>query len=272
MTHDTFTELLDLATEILQLENDETSLSKSDWKAAQKHYRTLVEQFNAKLSKYVDNLLVKDADWSLVAPEMEAHLDAMQASAEAEWLPPLQYIRERLLPQLTQEAARPPFLRLIRKWTPWAIGATILVGYLSVRLLSGVAITAPLETKLGIQQRAEATEKVLRYDEWMNVRVQRGGWIKGIFLWPIAPTTSEIDGAGEFVSLAFEGYDALLSAKRVCYAIPLGSQNTLSDDQIALIEVVSAFAMNKSTQWTEPPVLTLLVPIEATYKCKEQAT
>ncbi len=41
-------------------------------------------------------------------------------------------------------------------------------------------------------------------DAWTRTHMQRGGWIKGITLWPIGPNEEDLKGAGEFASRSCE--------------------------------------------------------------------
>jgi hypothetical protein len=62
--------------------------------------------------------------------------------------------------------------------------------------------SANIETRGGMQQRAAAVEKALRYDDLVGTRVRRGGMFKGVMFWPIKPTDGEIGGAAELANRA----------------------------------------------------------------------
>lgn len=262
-------DLLELAFGIMQLDAEEASLGKGrEWKAAKKQYEAAVEAFNSKRKDYVNSLLVKGEDWPVVPSDVAEQLDGIQAGADASWHPAIQYTRENLLPFLTKEAGRKPVVRDIIKWTPTVLGVVAAIVYFGIRLTSGVEVTDPIETKLGIQQRAVAAEKVIRYDDWMGTHVRRGGWLKGIMLWPIEPDEAEIKGAGEFVSLALDGYDVLAQKGQVCGSLIGGYDNKLSKEQISFTDDIAEEIQRDDLQWQTPPVLTVLVPIKEKFPCK----
>ena len=261
-------DLLELAAGIMQLDADEASLGKGrEWKEAKKQYEAAVGLFNSKRKDFVDSLLVKGEDWSAIPDSVAEELEGIQAGADASWHPAIQYTRENLLPFLTKEADRSPVVRDIIKWTPTALGIVVAIAYFGIRLTSNVDVTAPIETKLGIQQRAAAAEKVIRYDDLMGTHVRRGGWLKGIMLWPIEPDEAEIKGAGDFVSLALEGYDALTQKQEICGTLVAGDGDKLSKDQISFIDDVAEHMRRDDTKWDAPPVLTVLQPIKAKFPC-----
>jgi hypothetical protein len=269
MSYASMDDLLELAAGIMQLDAAEASLGKGrEWKQAKKQYEAAVEEFNSKRNDYVDTLLVKGEDWSAVPDGITEELDRIEAGADASWYPAIQYTRENLLPFLTKEAGRKPIVRDVIKWTPTALGVAAAVAYFGIRLTSGVEITVPIESKMGIQQRAAAAEKVIRYDDWMGTHVRRGRWLKGIMLWPIEPGEAEIKGAGEFVSLALDGYDVLAQKGQICGSLIGGYDNKLSKEQISFIDDIAEDLQQDGIQWQTPPVLTVLEPIKAKFPCK----
>ena len=261
-------DLLELAASIMRLDAEEASLGKgSKWKEAKKQYEAVVEQFNSKRKDYVNSLLVKGEDWSAIPVGVAEELDGIQAGADASWHPAIQYTRENLLPVLAKEAGRSPVVRDIIKWTPAALGVVAAVANFGIKLTSGVEITERIETKLGIQQRAAAAEKVIRYDDWMGTHVRRGGWLKGIMFWPIEPDEAEIKGAGEFVSLALEGYDILAQKREICGTLIAGYGDKLSKEQISFTDDIAEQMQRDDIKWDTPPVMTVLPPIRAKFPC-----
>ena len=261
-------DLLELAAGIMQLDAVEASLGKGrEWREAKKHYEAAVEQFNSKRKDYVNSLLVKGEDWSAVSAGVAEELDGIQTGADASWHPAIQYTRENLLPILTKEAGRTPVVRDIIKWTPAALGVIAVVAYFSIKLTSGVEITEPIETRLGIQQRAAAAEKVIWYDDWMGTHVRRGGWLKGIIFWPIEPDEAEIRGASEFASLALEGYSILAQKREICGTLIAGYGDKLSKEQISFTDGIAEQMQRDDIKWDTPPVMTVLPPIRAKFPC-----
>jgi hypothetical protein len=269
MGYATLDDLLGLAAEIMELDALEASLGKgSEWKAAKKRYEARVEQFNSKRKDYVDTVLVKGDDWSVIPDAVAADLDNIGASADASWQPAVQYTKENLIPFITKEAGKSPLTRDIIKWSPVVLAAVGAIAYFGIRFTSGVDVSAPLETKLGLQQRAVAAEKVIQYDDWMGTHVRRGGWIKGLLFWPIEPSESEVKAASEFVSVALEGYDVLTQQSAICGNLMGGSGDQLSGGQIKFVDEIAEKIQEANLSWQEPPVMTVLQPIKEKFPCK----
>lgn len=269
MGYATLDELLGLAAEIMELDALEASLGKGgEWKAAKKRYEAAVQLFNSKRNDYVETILVKGDDWSLIPDAVASDLDSIGASADASWQPAIQYTRENLIPFLTKEARKSPLTRGIIKWSPVAFAATVAIVYFGIRFTSGVDVSATLESKIGLQQRAAAAEKVIQYDDWMGTRVRRGGWIKGILFWPIEPSDVEVKAAGEFVSVALEGYDVLTKQSEICGNLTGGYGDQLSEEQIKFVDEIAEKIQETNLSWQEPPVMTILQPIKEKFPCK----
>lgn len=144
----------------------------------------------------------------------------------------------------------------------------VVVAYFALRLFSGVTVDQPVETKAGLQQRAAAAQKLIRYNEWLS------GWIGSsvagpAILWPIAPTQGEAEAAGEFASAVLGSHRTLRNAGFVCGELPEGQGDAQSAEQVALIAAVAAHLRSEDSQWAEPATMTLLVPIRAQFPCGE---
>lgn len=267
MGHASLDDLLELAAGIMQLDADEASLKGREWKEAKKQYEAAVEQFNSRRKGYVDSLFIKGDDWSIIPDNVLQELNNIEVKADPSWNSAIQYTRDNLLPNVRKEAVRSPIVRDIIKWTPIALAVAAVIAYFGIRLTSGVDVTAPIESKLGLQQRAEAVEKVIRHDDWMDTRARRGGWIKGILFWPIEPDEVEIKSAGEFVSVALEGYDVLLKEQQICGTLVAGNGDKLSKEQTSFIGYVAEEIRRVDIQWQRPPLMTVLQPIKAKFPC-----
>lgn len=143
----------------------------------------------------------------------------------------------------------------------------VIAAYFALRFLSGVTVDQPVESKAGLQQRAAAAQKLIRYNSWLS------GWIGSIagpvILWPIAPTQGEAEAAGEFASAVLGSHRTLRNAGFVCGDLPEGQGGAQSPEQVALIAAVAAHLRSEDSQWAEPATMTLLVPIRAQYPCGE---
>lgn len=146
--------------------------------------------------------------------------------------------------------------------------ALLLAAYFALRLLSGVTIDQPVETKAGLQQRAAAAQKLLRYNGWLS------GWIGSsvlgpVILWPIVPTSAEAEAAGEFASAVLGAHRTLERAGFVCGGLAEGQGGAQSPQQVELIAAVAGHVRAEDTQWADPPTVTLLVPIRAKFPCEQ---
>lgn len=263
MSQSYLSELVEIAARIIELDQLENQLTnKRDWKAAKVEYEAQQVHFNKVRDEYVDELLAQDESRSSAAQGVEEQLTEFRAQADPNWLPALNYTRDNLLPYLEKEAAKDPRMRKAIKLAPFVAGGLAVVVYFAVRLLSGAPITEEIETRAGLQQRAAALEKVIRYDDWMGTRVRRGGWAKGILLWPIKPTDVEMNGAAEFVGLVLEGQQ---------YANGCGSVvsygDNLSDDQINMLSEVADYVQQEAVTWEDPPVMTVVAGLERARRC-----
>ena len=262
-------DLLDLAAEIMHLDAVEASLGKGrEWKEAKARYEAAVKLFETRRKEYVDSLLVNGEDWTNVPNQIASELAQIESEADPSWQSAITYTRESLLPYLTKEARRSPLMRDVIKWTPIAVGVVAVIAYFTIRLTGGLDVSAPLESQLGLQQRAAAAEKVIRYDDWMQTQTRRGGWLKGIFVWPIEPTQTEIEGAAEFASISLQGYDALAQEGEVCGNLVEGNNAKLSEGQIEFVDQMASSIQSDKLQWSSEPMVTVLDQIRAKYPCQ----
>ena len=256
-------ELVQIAVRIMELDQLESQLTdKRDWKAAKEEYEAQQSHFNKVRDEYVDALLDQEESRDSAADNVGAQLAGLRNQADPSWYPAIDYTSDSLLPYLAKEAAKSPRMRKAIKLAPLVAGALAVIAYFTVRLVSGTPVTESIETRAGLQQRAAAVEKVIRYDNWMSTRVRRGGWLKGVLLWPIEPTDAEINGAADFVGLVLEGQQ---------YAEGCGSVvsygDNLTDDQIDMVGEVADYIQRDDVQWEEPAVMTVVVGLQQADKC-----
>ena len=253
----------------MHLDAVESSLGKGrEWKDAKARYEAAVELFKTRRKEYVDSLLVKGEVWSSIPDEIASELARIESEADPSWQSAITYTQDNLLPYLTKEARRNPLMRDVINWAPLAAGVVAVIAYFTIRLTSGLDVSAPFESQLGLQQRATAAEKVIRYDDWMETHVRRGGWLKGILLWPIEPTQSEIEGAAEFASVSLQGYDALAQRGEICGNLVEGYDSKLSKGQIEFVDQIADGIQSDKLQWSSEPMVTVLDQIRAKYPCQ----
>lgn len=143
------------------------------------------------------------------------------------------------------------------KAIPWVLGGIAITAYFGMRLFSATPIDYSVESREGIQERAAAIEKLLRYDDWMDTRVRRGGWLKGILLWPIEPSESEIEGAAEFAALAYEAHNKSIE-QFGCPSIPTGYGDTPSEAELSYLSDMAGILRRSDLQWADPPIFTMI--------------
>lgn len=255
-------ELVQIAARIVQLDQLESELTdKREWQAGKDEWEALQEHFNKLRAEYVDALLGDDAA-SDVVDDVQGQLTSLREESDPSWHSAIDYTQENLLPYLTKEAGRSPRMRKARKAAPFVAAALVAVVYFGVAIFSRTPITQAIETRQGLQQRAAAVEKVVRYDDWMATRVRKGGWLKGILFWPIEPNESEIKGAAEFVGLVIEGQ----RYAKGCGSV-VGYGNSLTDEQIKMVSDVADFIQRDDLRWEEPAPLMVVAGLESADKC-----
>lgn len=199
---------------------------------------------------------------------VDGELDRLETEGDESWSEAIQVVRESLRVRLRQQERASPTLRRIFRWAPPALIATLVLAYFGVRLMSAITISEPIESAPGLQQRAAAAKKVLRYDGGMSTQVRKGGWLKGILFWPIEPTEAEIKAAQEFASLVLDGYDRLASDGVVCGLEASRAGSNLTDQEMGLIGNVADHLRADGVRWADPPILTVLEPIRVIYTCE----
>ncbi|MBX9740783.1 MAG: hypothetical protein K2X62_11945 [Beijerinckiaceae bacterium] len=200
------------------------------------------------------------------ASSVSDELAEISAMSDPGWEPVYNEIREDILAQIKRDAAKKPWQRTVRYFAPVIVGFVLAVAYFGTYFYNIIPISAPLETRAGLTQRADALAKVLRYDEWNNTR--RGGFIKGLLLWPIEPSEPELRGAKEIAGITFAGAKALEQKREACLENLSGSGGEVSDGGVALLGVVATHLRDKSTKWQTPAVMTILDPIRTAYPCR----
>lgn len=137
-----------------------------------------------------------------------------------------------------------------------------VAAYFGVWVFAATPVTEPLETRAGIEQRAAAIDKVLRYDDLMNGHMRRGGILKKPLLWPFKPDDDEVEGAAELTGLIFA------AQKRVpkCGLVS-GDGSTLNPEQVKMLWEVADYMRRPDTQWSTPPARTILSALENISTC-----
>ncbi|HZV17586.1 MAG TPA: hypothetical protein VFF84_02725 [Sphingobium sp.] len=266
MGEDYIDQLLLLAAKIVALADVESTLDKREWKAAKEQHDSLEAKFKEIRNKYVDVLLDTSEGHDQAYDLVAADIAAIRANCDPSWNPAVNYVSDNLLSHLQKEAARDPGVRKAIKVMPWVLAGFGVTAYFAIRFLSATPINHAIDTREGIQERAAAVGKLLRYDEWMDTHVRKGGWIKGILLWPIQPTDAEIEGASEFAALAYEAQQ--LSVEQFgCPSLNRGYGNKPSKEELDYISEAADYLRRPNIQWKNPPVLAAMDAAKVVGNC-----
>lgn len=170
-------------------------------------------------------------------------------------------VEEALGPTRAQTAMR---TRLIGLGAIAAILA-LLGSAVALRQYNAIAISAPLDTRPGIEQRAAALAKVIRYDDWDPGTGGLRRLVVKLALWPFEPTENEIQGAREFAGAVLNAATDLQAAGQACRVPPL--TGTADEAQIALLSKVVSSIRAKNASWSNPPAATVLNAIRTNFPC-----
>ncbi|MCZ4343751.1 hypothetical protein O4H52_19230 [Sphingomonadaceae bacterium G21617-S1] len=266
MAEDYFERLLELAASITTIADAEGSLDKREWKKAKEQQDAFKAEFKEIRDRFVDVLLSTPEGQGSAYEQVSSSIAEVYANCDPSWHRAVQYLSDELLPYLEKEAARNPRTRKLIKALPWALGAVAIIAYFMVRFLSATPIDHPLESKEGILERAAAVQKLLRYDDWMDTHVRKGGWLKGIMLWPIEPSENEVKGATEFAGIAYAANE--FSVQRFgCSALARGYGDKPSKDELDYLSEMAEYLHQPNLAWKKPPIITLLDAAKAARKC-----
>lgn len=222
-------------------------------------------RYNAVLRNFVYGLLKDGSSAAEAAQVVDTDIDEMMEVSEPWWHPIYDEVRGDILAQIERDSQKKPWQRTLRQWLPVILAIVVAGVYFGVRLYSATPVSQPVESSQGLRQRADALAKALRYDDWASGG--RGGFIKGILLWPIEPTEAEVRGAAELAGLVFEGGSYLQTQGEAC-GVPMPSQpGTLTSAEAGLLQRVADHLRSPDVQWSNPPVNTVLDPIRAAHRC-----
>ena len=150
----------------------------------------------------------------------------------------------------------------------WAIViVSIAAVYFGLRLYSAVPTYDQIETRDELIAGYTALQKVDRYDDWAGTRARKGGWLKGIILWPIEPTEDEIEFAGDMLWLSIGVHDYLLEEGLICNNTLSGPlENEDIDTKLENARLIGDFA-NTSAQQGNAIELTAAA-LDQNYSCE----
>lgn len=132
----------------------------------------------------------------------------------------------------------------------WAITIVVVATvYFGLRFYFAVPTYDQIETREELIAGYTALQKADRYDDWAEIKVQKGGWLKGIMLWPIEPTEDEIEFAGGMLWLSIRVHDYLLEEGLICNNTLGGPlENADIDTKLKYARLVVDFAKKSPRQ------------------------
>lgn len=207
--------------------------------------------FAYQVKEFVFRLLQEGKGRDTLITEVTADIDDYVATQNGEEGASVALIREAVLARIAKEAGRPAWLRRTIRWFPAACGIALVIVYVTVRVTSGVAVNDPIESQAGLQQRAAALHKVVRYDDWASTDTRRGGWLISILLWPIEPSDAELAAANEFVGIVLTGSNYLAETRPACRIALIGPNDSLNEAHIALVSQVADDVSADRTSWPD---------------------
>lgn len=234
----------------------------------QKKKREVESHFNSIRNMFVYEALKSELDPDSVKQSIFSELDDI-SDLQPEWTDTINFVRHELASKIDKESRKNPTLRKFIHWSPAIIGVILIGTYFGVRFVTAVEINQPVETRIGLTQRAEAVSKAIRYDEWMSSHVRRGGFLKPIILWPIEPNETELRGASELFSLSLQGREKLVQDGYDCDNVNQNTTQQISDKEMDLVRRVSEQLTSGQVKWVDPPVMTVLQIIEQSLSCKK---
>jgi hypothetical protein len=262
--------LLEKAVTILHLEEiiNDANQTKKEKRKASDILNELRPELISDSQKLISNSFDNWQEKSGLISHIIYELDELKSVADSSWHAAIAKLKELLVEQTIKESKKSSFRRKIEKHSWWIILVTISISALSIRYYSAVEVTDKITEKSGIIQRGDALQKILRYDDWMDTKVRKGGWLKSFLLWPIEPTKEEINYAAEFIGATEEIYGHLLGQSIICN-VPT-SYNT---DHMTASKDVLDFIQEKSNIFkidqTENSVELIAIPFIEKFPCSK---
>lgn len=232
-----------------------------------KQQNTVKAAYQAERNKLVYQLIGDLADADEAVARVDADLDACK-EVNPGWALTVDVVREDINNRIRGEAGKPVWRRRLQYYSVPIIVSTLAIAYVGTWMYNDLEIDQPIETKAGIIQRADALDKVLRYQDLMSGQAQRGGWIKPFLFAPLEPDDAELEGARGFSSLVLAGYDKLESEGLACDLAKSIPAEAPTEAELELLEHASAYVHDPVVQWREPPPMTLLDAVIKDRPCK----
>lgn len=229
-------------------------------------YIETTDRYSTAITVLVDDLLSAHIRADTASDAARRDLDEIALASEDDLRPVYDKVRYDIVRRIDDVAGPTPAQQAMKTRLVGLAGVAFVLlfaaGYAGVRQYSATPVVDPIDSRSGIHQRADALNKVIRYEGFGA----GGGLIKNVLLWPIEPTSVEGRNAGEFGGLILAGARRLLDDGEAC-KLPLTTSGPLSDGEVELLTAVTAYLRDDTTNWRAPPIMTILDPIRNKYPC-----
>ena len=193
----------------------------------------LTDVFRSALGGVKDALQSGDADGF----ETDLNIRAIDRTAE------------KLANIAAKQQAKSSFRRKVEHYRPAIVIVAVAAVYFGLRFYSAVPTYDQIETRDELIAGYTALQKVDRYDDLAGTRARKGGWLKGIMLWPIEPTEDEVEFAADMVWLSIRMHDYLLEEGLICNNTLSGPlENEDIDTKLEYARLVGDFAETSPQQ------------------------
>lgn len=213
--------------------------------------------FTSIRNRFVYDALATGDDAEEVKGRVTQDLETLVAE-HPDWEGPALVVRDELLMRIDEESGKNPTWRKVVRYAPIALGVALVVAYFGTKFYNDIDMSPPPNTPEAYVARAQALEKTLRYDDWASTRTRRGGAVKSILLWPISPSDAEVLGAQEIAGFAFEAEGFLKEQGLPCSFTSMGTDEELSDGELAYLEGFAERLQSESLEWDDEPQYTML--------------
>jgi len=224
------------------------------------------DRYTTAITVLADDLLSAHKRADAASDAARRDLDEIAVASEDDLEPVYAKVRYDILKRIDSVAGPTPAQQAMKTRLVGIGGVAFVLlfaaGYAGVRQYSATPVDATIDSRSGIQQRADALNKVIRYDGFGG----GGGLIRTLLLWPIEPTALEGRNAGEFAGLILAGARRLRDEGAAC-KLPLTTSGPLSDVEVELLKSVTAHLRADTVKWRDPPIMTILDPIRGQYPC-----
>jgi hypothetical protein len=228
----------------------------------------LEEKLTLECTELIDKTVDSWDSESLLSDYLDHELSTLKEVADESWFVAIDDVKSRLVKLAEKETSKSPTRRTIER-NGWWIGiVSVVVIMLGLKWYWLVEVSEPAESSVGTYQRALALDKLLDYDDTMDTRVRRGGWLKGILFWPEEPTDEEIGFASEFLWSSIQIHDYLKEENEICGAHLTHQDDDVYRDELEIAQIALKSVLAGNPQDFEGSAQYIANAYYETYPCQ----